>query len=363
MNFRCPPIPALTGATILLALLLVPGSSTCGQEVAVDIEPWRLVRVFIQQTGSPSEKVDRGAFASRLSGEMATLDIEREIAGRWQAYVDVKIDTLIPLSPRIRTTPAVEPGSRPQRDTLERLAIFATTYIDGNYDNSYFYLEHDSLWRITHLRQFPTLPERIAITDRARAIDTSNPDFMLAVKNEFVLLESDATRRLRFESEMRSDANGVVAQLSRAPSWQEIILGPIATAEIDPFYPLDDTVSAQHAFLHRLNLDALDRLYRNGITRIYRSSSGILFEIGGLGARSMGYIYRDSAATAPELHPDNMFMESPIDRAWSLYKQEATERGPGIETGTGYDLRTDLAPASSNVPDVESGKEDLLKEK
>lgn len=356
-------ISALSGAAVLLLLLMSSGGSASAQEVESDIEPWRLVRVFIQETGSPSDEVDRSAFRSRLSGELAALDMESEIVGRWREFVDVTIDTLVPLSPRILTIPPLKVGNPPRYDTLRRLAVFATTYFDGNYDNSYFFLEQDSMWKITHLRQFPTLDERIAIADRAGAVDTTTPDFMLVVKNQFVLLESDRERRTRFDQEIRSDASSIIAQLDRAPTWREIVLGPIATEEIDPYYTLDEGVSSHDAFLHRLNLAALDRLYRNGITRIYRSAEGIALEIGGIGDKSTGYLYRDSTRSGVDLDPDNVFMTSPIDRHWSTYKTGVTPVIVNSGEGVTYDVRLNLESATSPAQPAGSGKEVLLREK
>ena len=60
------------------------------------------------------------------------------------------------LSSFTRITPALPESEDEDRlDTIERMAIYATTYVGGNYDNSYFFLERDSLWRIERFIEFP----------------------------------------------------------------------------------------------------------------------------------------------------------------------------------------------------------------
>ena len=355
-----------TGTRTALALiaLISTGTLALGQQVDEDIEPWRLVRVFIEQTGSPREKVDREAFRARLAGELAERDLEAEIAGTWRRYVDVRIDTVVPLPPTVVTREPSEVDAAPRSDTLERVAVLATTYIDGNYDNSSFFLEHDSIWRITHLRSFPTDRQRVAITDRASAIDTTLENFMLSVRNEFVLLESDRDLARRFNEMILDDARGLARHLARSSAWNELLLGPLDAESIDPWFALDDSITSSESLIHSLNHNALDRLFRAGVTRIVRVQEGILFEIGRLEESSAGYLFGDTTQSLPTMAPDHYFSLSPLPSGWWLYRRSGL---PGPRTGEGValiDLRKMLEPAAVRDPEPEeSVKEGLLIEK
>ena len=362
-------IPQLRSAPLALSvvglLLILSATAAVAQRVDRDIEPWRLVRVFIEQTGSPSETIDREAFRERLVGRLDTVDVN-QFRGMWDRYVDVKIDTMIVLPSRSVVVPPPPGSERPPRvDTIERLAVYATTYIRGNYDNSYFFLEHDSLWKIDRFFRFPSAEDRLELTARGRDVDTTKDGFVHEIRSILNLLVDDRQQVDRYQ-EIRTDLAQLVPQLSRSKRWRCIRLATFDADEIDPFAALDDSFEQSNRFLYQLNLHACDRIYRAGITSIWRFPAGILFELGRSGEKSVGYLYQEEARI--ELNPDHFFALKPISSNWWFYKKKiGVEDGSNRRSGT-YSLPEDLEK-TVELTEVELArdtaltKRDLLREK
>src|SRR5690606_516082 len=132
MNHR-PILGTGLGTLLLLQVLstlLLPGELR-SQDVQAGIEPWRLIRIFIEQTGSTLRTIDREPFAVRLGGRLAGLD-PTSIGGRWEKYSDVKIDTVVWLDPLFRSIPPDPEAKMPGRvDTIDRTAVWATVWNGG----------------------------------------------------------------------------------------------------------------------------------------------------------------------------------------------------------------------------------------
>lgn len=311
-------------------LLLATASGLIAQDVDAGVEPWRLVRIFIEQTGSPLDDVDRARFATRLGGRLAGLD-PVSVKGHWGRYVDVKIDTVVRLDPLLRPISADPQRKLPGRtDTLERVAVWATSFKGGNYDNSYFFLERDSIWRIVEWIEFPTTAERAAIVREADRLDTTREDYIVRRRTILSLLHHDILHRSRFP-EIAGDLDRLARQLSRITGWQRIELGAIPVDSLDPFAALDLPEGSRTAFLHRLNPAGLDRLFTGGIARILRHGAEIRFEIGRFGGRSVGYLWRPPDTEEVRPDPEGDFLLSPLGGRWWFYRSFHTPEQPAAE--------------------------------
>lgn len=327
-------------ATILLTCAVGCVQQIRAQDVPAGTEPWRLIRIFIEQTASPAEEVDRTAFAPRLGGRLAGLD-PASIAGRWPRYVDVKIDTVVWLEPYLRTIPPDPTEERPGRvDTLRRVAVWASTWISGNYDNSYFFLERDSIWRIVEWIDFPGPAERRAIVEAAAEIDTTRSDYIIRSRNLLNLLQSDRHHRSRF-TEMRRDLVEIGRQLSGSEAWSRIDLGSIPIDSIDPYAALDLPPSGPGRLLFRLNPSALNRLFQGGISRIVEVGNSVRFEIERFAGRSAGYLYLPEGKTLPAVDREADFLLVPLESGWWYYKSFLTPDRPADRY---FSLPEDLFP-------------------
>ena len=328
------PVPHMLRLTTILVFLAVRPLSA--QDVPAGTEPWRLIRIFIEQTGSTFENVDRAAFAPRLGGRLAGLD-PTSVAGRWVRYIDVKIDTVVRLTPRLRTVPPDPELKRPGRvDTLDRVAVWASTYISGSYDNSYFFLERDSIWRIVEWIDFPGTDERKAIVEAASAVDTTRTDWVVHSRNLLNLLNPDRHHREQF-GVMRRDLQEIAGQLSASDAWNRIDLGRIPIDSLDPFAPLDLPESGPQ-ILYRLNPAALDRLFLGGISRILTVGGSVRFELARFGGRSAGYLYEPDGS-APGVDAEGDFLMVPLGERWWYYKSFRT---PGEPEDQFFTLPEDL---------------------
>lgn len=325
------------------------------QQLPADARPWQLVRTLIQATGSPEDDVDRDAFIERLSGEVAELGVGA-LKGTWPAYTDVNIDSIISLPPRVAHVPADPEANRPERfDTVLRCAIYVTTYVNGLYDNCYFFCEQDSIWRIESWRQFPTPAQRTTILDQVNHRGTPTTDaFRTRLKLTRLLLNDDDLSRL-FE-EIANDANRIAPHLAAAGSWDRLDLSRIAFDSIDEYDGLDDELSPSSRLFYRLNHPALRRLQEFGIERIARPEEHadlVLLELGtALGYRT-GFMYAPGASKLPYPDKERFFTLKPLTDRWWFYKGKMDEPdearlplGPGIH-GSGHGKAQLLVPKES----------------
>ena len=307
---------------LVVALLLFGGNGSNAQTLPADTPAWELVKILIQETGSPSKSVDRQSFRDRLTGELAGTDPET-FRGTWPMYADVKIDTLIPLSPRLRLVPALPKEKIPARtDTIERAAVYATTYHGGIHDNAYFFLEKDSIWRIMAWRQFPNDHERGRIVEAIDRLDTGSASYFEQRIALTRLLSNDNAQTSLFKH-LSADADDIVGPLARTEAWRRYELGAIPFDSIDEYGGLDDDLSASDRLLHTLNIDALARLRTSGITSITNVSSdnGIVrLDIGSFEGEAMGYLYVPQGEATPTISPDRYYLLKPLAPHWYYFK-------------------------------------------
>ena len=335
-------------AVLLTAVLCVVTSLTASaQSVPVDTMPWDLVRTFLSETASPEDGVDRADFADRFGGELADRDPVL-FKGTWPAWVDIQIDTTAALRPRIVTHTIVDEDEDETTfvvDTLERFWIVATTYTPRYHGDAYFFCEHDSIWRITAIRQLPSDVERDLIARRTEAADAL-PSIEL-LRSTINLLHADKVQMNRFAA-IAEDADELVTQLRGSTNAAPFIPGAIDIDRIDPYAALDDDIDDDQRLIHQLNNAALRRLHDAGVLGIVPREDGtILLEIARRNGQSVGYLSLPEDVSAPALEPDGMFMIRHLSTGWLFYK--------GVLGKAEYRLRASdvlLAPESSGTPDA-----------
>lgn len=313
MHFSAPSTLTLA----LLALLVFP-SRGITQVVDKEIAPWDLVRTFLTETASPRSEVDRTAFSDRLSGELSGTD-PRLFEGRWPAWVDVRIDTTAELAPRIeQRRELVDDKPVVRVDTFERMWVAASTWLRRYHGEAYFFLERDSIWRITAIRELPSSMERTLINRRAENVQEST-DFS-TVASMLNLLHSDADQITRF-LEIASDASGVSTRLLGLDKRLTIDPVRIDTERLDPYFGLDDERTDDERMLLRMNLSSLDRIAAAGMSSLrFGSDSTVRFELARLQDRSVGYLWATDQKRLPDLAPDGVFLLRSVGDGWYLYK-------------------------------------------
>lgn len=296
------------------------------QPLPADARPWQVVRTLIQETGAPAKNVDRDAFRPRLTGEAALTDVE-DLRGTWLAYTDVNIDTIIALPYRLRHVPADPKNELPPRtDTIERALVYVTTYVNGLYDNCYFFCERDSIWRIESWRQFPSPEHRKAIIERISGTDTVvTGSFDDRVRLSRLLL-NDADLGELFR-QIADDTKAIIPQLARSAVWNNLELGRIAFDSVDEYDGLDDDMEPANRLFYRLNLSALERLQEFGIDRITRTSGDmILLEFPAALGFSTGFAYAPEPENLPYPAKDDFFTLKPLVPNWWLFKRKGDEQ-------------------------------------
>lgn len=331
---RATPSLFLLLFTVAFAQRPVP---LAAQQLPADARPWQLVRTLIQEIGAPGKNVDREAFRSRLTGEAALEDVE-ELRGRWQAYTDVNIDSIIVLPSTFRQIPANPKAQLPPRtDTIERSLVYATTYVNGLYDNCYFFCERDSIWRIESWRQFPSPAQRTAIIAHVNNPDTALSGSFAARIHLSRLLLNDADLGLLFK-DIADDTEKIIPQLSRSAIWDRLDLAGIAFDSIDEYDGLQDNLDPVNRLFYRLNLSALQRLQEFGIAQILRvrgnidTTEIILLELPSALGYSAGFAYAAAPQHLPSPTKDAFFALKPLTPNWWLFKRKEEEPGQTLRT-------------------------------
>lgn len=322
---------AVSSLFFLFFVLLFAGGPlpAQGQHLPADARPWQVVRTLIQETGAPGKNVDRDAFKQRLTGEAARTDVE-DLRGTWPAFTDVNIDTIISLPYRVRHVPADPKNELPARsDTIERSLVYVTTYVNGLYDNCYFFCERDSIWRIESWRQFPSPEHRTAIIERMSGVDTAEARSFDERVHLSRLLLNDADLGELFR-QIADDTKAIIPQLARSAVWNTLELGRIAFDSIDEYDGLEDGMEPTNRLFYRLNLSALERLQEFGIDRITRTPEDmILLEFPAALGFSAGFAYTPDPGKLPYPAKDDFFTLKPLVANWWLFKRKGNE---GAET-------------------------------
>lgn len=293
---------------ILTALPILQASSLAAQVVPEHASLQELISVFVDQTASPRESVDRLSFGSRLTGTLTGTSPVR-FKGTLPEKAEADIDTLVELG---------------EQGAIVRTAAYVTVHAAGECENLYFFLECDSIWRIEGLYRFPTPAQRKQLTESLGEIDTTSAYGRSLYGDIERLLLPDDSLIARLAGDLEY-ATKIARPLIRGKLWRRFFLREIHLSGIDEYRELDDDIPAEQLLFYKLNRPAVERLkHHTGIVWVERDERfpNALFLVGGsIGENSYGYIYADSSRAIPSVSADEFVMVRPVAENWWMYKR------------------------------------------
>jgi len=298
---------------LLVLLLHVVGAILPGRELGAQVVPEQaslreLISVFIAQTASPLESVDRLAFGPRLAGALAGTSPVR-FKGTIPEEAKAEIDTLVELG---------------EEGRIVRTAAYVTVRAVGECENLYFFLERDSIWRIDGLYRFPTPTQRKQLVESLAEVDTTSQYGRSLYGDIRRLLLPDDSLVARLADDLGYAAK-IVRPLMKGKLWRRFFLREVHLSGIDEYRELDDDIPPEQLLYYKLDRPAVERLkHHTGIVWIERDERypNALFMVGGsIGENSYGYIYADSPESIPAVSVDEFVMVRPVAEHWWLYKR------------------------------------------
>ncbi|MCE7935639.1 MAG: hypothetical protein DYG96_13765 [Chlorobi bacterium CHB2] len=152
-------------------MLCFGGRGALAQELPASASLEELLRVFITQTASPSDSINRSAFRPRLAGALARTSPAR-FKGTGFYDARMTLDSLIHL---------------PSGNGVIRVAAWVTVESWEGAENIYFTCVCDSLWKIERIARFPTLSQRRQIEESIRKFDVRS-DYDRVLRDDLLRL-------------------------------------------------------------------------------------------------------------------------------------------------------------------------------
>lgn len=277
------------------------------QELSQNASLEELLNVFITQTASPIDSINRSAFRSRLAGTLARTS---PVRFKGAVYHDARmmIDSLIHL---------------PSENGVIRVAAWITLESWEGAENIYFTCVCDSIWKIEGMARFPTLAQRRQIEESIRKFDVRS-DYDRILRDDLLrLLLPDRVLAELLQDHLAA-AITVAERLVASQQWGSFTLRDFDFSKIDEYRELDDDITPQELTMYRLSRTAVQQLREQaGIQKIERDSTypGVLFFVGGnVGESSYGYLHTATPMALPKISNQNYVMLKPVAPQWWLYK-------------------------------------------
>ncbi|MBL7988149.1 MAG: hypothetical protein JNJ94_08805 [Chlorobi bacterium] len=292
---------------LLILLLGCSASATHAQELAPSASLEELLNVFITQTASPLDSINRSAFRPRLAGTLARTS---PVRFKGAVYHDARmtIDSLLHL---------------PSENGIIRVAAWVTVESWEGAENIYFTCICDSIWKIEGMARFPTLAQRRQIEESIRTFD-AHSDYDRILRDDLLRLLLPDHILAELLRDHLAAASTVAGRLAKSGQWSSFILRDFDFSKIDEYRELDDDITPQELTMYRLSRPAVQELREKvGIQKIERDSThpGVLLFVGGsLGKSSYGYLHATTPLALPNISGQNYVMLQPVAPQWWLYK-------------------------------------------
>lgn len=290
-----------------MIVLCCGGSTMQAQAISPSASLEELLNVFITQTASPIDSINRSAFRPRLAGTLARTS---PVRFKGAVYHDARmtIDSLIHL---------------PSENGVIRVAAWVTVESWEGAENIYFTCICDSIWKIEGMARFPTLAQRRQIEESIRKFDVRS-DYDRILRDDLLrLLLPDRVLAELLHDNLPAAAT-VAERLAGSQQWGSFTLRDFDFSKIDEYRELDDDITPQELTMYRLSRTAVQQLREQaGIQRIERDSTypGVLFFVGGnVGESSYGYLHTATPLALPKISSQNYVMLKPVAPQWWLYK-------------------------------------------
>lgn len=289
-------------------MLCFGGRGALAQELPASASLEELLRVFITQTASPSDSINRSAFRPRLAGALARTSPAR-FKGTGFYDARMTLDSLIHL---------------PSGNGVIRVAAWVTVESWEGAENIYFTCVCDSLWKIERIARFPTLSQRRQIEESIRKFDVRS-DYDRVLRDDLLRLLLPDHILAELLRDHLAAATTVAERLAKSQQWDSFALRDFDFSAIDEYRELDDDITPQELMMYRLNRAAVQELReQGGIQKIERDSAypEVLFFVGGMvGESSYGYLHAATPHALPNVWNHNVVMLKPVAPQWWLYKR------------------------------------------
>lgn len=267
--------------------------------------------IFLSETASTVDSMKRKEFASRMRGEMNSVDPEsfKGLVPRTARFV---IDT-IPEIPNVG-----------ERDSLRRTVAYVRVTTTVGTEDWYLFCAGDSLWRLEALRRFPSASSRAQIRATLSSLDTSISGYGLIKGDLERLLMTDDTLCTLLRRNMK-DVQKILEPLRKGTQWRAFVMREVDFARMEEYRELDDDIGDGERIFYSMDRQALERLKRSiGLQRIDRDvrfPKAIFFVAGLIGPGSYGYVYAADPGDLPPVTRHEFITLKPAAAGWWLYRR------------------------------------------